>query len=589
MPTNQAETTIWKEYQAGLDYQIKNGMQAEYPMCERFNAGDQWPPPTERTKTMPRPVINICNYVSRNKKANVLSQSIKMVFSAQELPMDDVTGDAVERATRQADNFTSFSEKLWYDVDQEHLNDLAVADASIYGPGIWHYFFDPSINGGTYTKYSGALAGENIDPLCCFVGNPENWNIQQQPYILLASREDTELLKEKMRAKKDATGKPMVPKSIIDSIRDDSDTDIERYDKEQNRDTARGKTTLLTKYFRKDGIVYMQQATKAVDLFAPTPLNGNRRYPVEIYNWKDRKRSIYGVGETQELISPQKSINFIYGLMLLCVQNMASPKVLLMPGALEGQTITAEVGQILTNMLGDPNAIKYLDPPQFSNATFAVVDNLIGTLRTMTGVTQTLTGEQVRSDMAVGAIIAIQNQAKQPIVDHQKRLYRSIRNIGRIQEEFIKNYYTLPRAFTIKNDIGQPITQKFVGSEFQNVGLDLKVNVGPGSSFDEALSVSMLEKGYLQKDVTFEEMLEYMPDNAVPFRADFMRKRKLQAQNAEMITEMVTAGDLAPQALMVMGNEGILPQKMVEQILASLPPPPEQQPEGGEATPAPTE
>ena len=82
--TDQGAMKIWGEYEDALGFQRAMGFASKFPEYERFKTGDQWPPATDRTKALPRPVFNIIDLFVSNKKSNVLNQNIKMVFSSAE-------------------------------------------------------------------------------------------------------------------------------------------------------------------------------------------------------------------------------------------------------------------------------------------------------------------------------------------------------------------------------------------------------------------------------------------------------------------------------------------------------------------------
>ena len=51
-----------KQYKSGIQYFNSMKFTENWPIYERFLAGDQWPEPTEKTKNMPRVVLNIIKY-----------------------------------------------------------------------------------------------------------------------------------------------------------------------------------------------------------------------------------------------------------------------------------------------------------------------------------------------------------------------------------------------------------------------------------------------------------------------------------------------------------------------------------------------
>ena len=57
--TERTETSLWQDYQNGLNYQSSSGLAKNLPTFVKFYEGKQWAAATENTKNLPRPVINI--------------------------------------------------------------------------------------------------------------------------------------------------------------------------------------------------------------------------------------------------------------------------------------------------------------------------------------------------------------------------------------------------------------------------------------------------------------------------------------------------------------------------------------------------
>jgi hypothetical protein len=562
-------TEIWQNYKAGIDYQRNAGFSAKWPEFERFKALDQWPAPTEATKNLPRPVIDITNYIIGHKVSNTMSSALKMAFIPKQLPrgQEDFVNEAAE-------TLTNLAAETWYDLEQDELNALALDDAATIGAGHWHYYWDPTKGSKFGTRYIGDIAGEIIDSSCIFYGDPQNTDVQTQPRISIASRMDTDLAKEMLlRAGAD--------KSVVARIEGDgNDDDVEIYDRNKERLDGEKKTTIITQYTRKNGIVHMAKSVKRAVVIPPTPMKGMTRYPIECFQWERQKRCIYGRSELAGVIPVQKAINLLYALMIMCCQDIGFPKLVVYPGALRGQTVTGKMGQMITNYLSNPQAIQYLNGGQFNNAVFGIVDNLIGYAKSLHGVSEGLTGERIASDMAVGAIMAIQAQARQPLKPKERAFYRSVANIGKIWEEFYKNYMDLPRPMVMMTETGKPQNRIFKGSDFKDVPFSLKVEVGPTSEFNESLAQSFNDRMYSQKDISADMYVELAPDSAYPNKTLYKRLKAQQAEQSGLLNNLAADGLIAPEALLMMGQAGIIPMQIAEPaaktaIQAAGPPPQE--------------
>lgn len=548
------ETSTWKDYQDALNYQKSMGFTDRFPEFEKFKQGDQWPQATARTKSLPRPVFNIVKLFISNKKSNVLNQKIKMIFTPAEVQ------DGEDMSYRAAQDYTDYADNLWYELDQEGLNDSMVEDAATMGTGILHYYWDTSVSGGQYIKYNGALRGETLDPLNVFFGNPQETNVQKQPWIIISSRD----MVKNVRALAEKEG---LSKEEIELINPDNENIDEAYDTARIELKEGTKITVLTRYFKENGQVYFSKSVRGVDIIKKRRLGVKIQddetgevqidralslYPIAVFNWCLRKKCIYGSGEAESLIPNQKAINFNIGMMLLSVQDNAWPKILAKPGALK-QSITNKPGEILTDYYTSGDGIKYMQPPNFNYMAVNIVDKIMELSRLTSGVTEITTGEQLGANMAASAIIALQNQAKIPIDNIQQRFYRCQKEVGKIWEQFFKVFYIMPRNMSVLDD-GQITTREFNGGKYADVEFKMKIDVGAASIFSESLSMTVLDKIYDKGDITFDEYLAVIPETVLPSKEQ-LRKLVSKRVSQSLNMEQQIYNQPVPQQGMISGGE----------------------------------
>lgn len=536
------ETKIWKQYQEGLSYQRKMGFSDKFPLYERFKQGDQWPKATEKTKNLPRPVFNIIRMFVNNKKSNVLNQNIKMIFSPAEVT-DEFEADLALQGAR---DYTDFAANLWQELNQDELNDEIVDDAALNGTGFLHYYWDASAVGGSQNPYVGALRGEAIDALNIFFGNPQDTRIQKQPWIIISSRDRVEQVKKEAK-------KQGLSQREIDYITPDNDTSAQGYDSAKQEQDGEEKITVLTKYYRNaKGEVCFSKSTRCVTLIRERSLTpqkpeegpmsgsmGNRQeakiryYPIAAFQWYRRKKCIFGTGEVEGILPNQKAINFNIAMLLLSIQDNAWPKMIVKPGALK-QNITNMPGEIVTDYYQNGDGVRYMQPPNFNYMAIQLADKVMDLSRSTAGVTEVATGEQLGANMAASAIIALQNQAKVPIENIQKGFYRTIKEVGRIWEQFFKACYTMPRSITTEDGNGNAMTRTFIGDNYKNVEFQLKIDVGAASTYSEALAMSTLDKMYDKGDITVDQYIELAPNNVMPFKEKLKQMRTRDTQRSQI-------------------------------------------------------
>lgn len=540
-------TKIWSQYEKGIRYFDTLGLSKEWKDCEDFYEGRQWPQATERTKSLPRPMINICQMIADSKKSGILSEKIKIIFRPNEL-----FGEMLGKANQGSNIFTKFCENVRNELGQEDLDEEAAENLVKLGTAIYHYYWDADVIGGMTTPYIGGMRGEILHPRNVVLSNFKEKDVQKQKYIIIASVESLSGVKElaKRNGIKD-----------IDLIT--ADTEIE------DEATKMLETcTVLTRYSRKNGKVVWSKSTKNVMIQEPTywepglnkiefdeedykqdgsevrepdktekreTLERKQLYPIEIQAYKNRKDCVYGIGEVQQCIANNKAINFNVAMMLLSVQQTAWPKIIQKIGALARQTITNTPGEIITdNSKTNGWGVQYLNTPGFNAQALTLTDSIISLTRSFTGSTEVVTGEVLGANMAASAIIALQNQAKKPIETAQKKFFRIHKKLGKIFEQFFKKYYTDDRLFSYEED-QQTFVNNMNGENYSNIDFSTNVEVGVAGVFSESLTISLLDQMLNNGAIDIDDYIELYPDSIMVFkeRLKKIRQKKLAEQQMQ--------------------------------------------------------
>lgn len=508
---------IEQQYKDGLSYKKQMGYLTKWAEYERFLRGDQWPALTERTKNLPRPVFNIIRLIQGHKVAAVMNENIKMVYSASE------GAEESSLEYEAADLFTRYSDTTWEQVKQQQLNEKALKHASNRGTGIWHYYWDASYTGGYKTKYIGRLCGEIIDPVNVFPGNPQQSDVQKQPYIIITYRDLVDNIREEAQ-------KNQVPSEIIQLIQPDKDTEDQAYDMAKQELTGTQKATVIVKYWR-DKATQKIWFTKVCSRVIIKPKTNTRlsRYPIASMQWDEVEQSFFGVGDTEGLIPNQKAINFLMAMQLLSVQLTGWPKMIINKNFIN-QVVNNIPGEILYST--DPNGkgADYLNPGSFSNQAVMLVDKFLEYTKEVAGANENLLGEQTTSQLNATAIMLLQKAAGVPLESIKRRFYQAMEDIGRIWEDFFKNYYNTERIVVLKSDDGEEYSTNFNGSKYANIEMNLKIDIGPASSFSESLMMTSLDKLYDKGAITLEQYLKYAPRNVIPFKDRLLKEIQEQQQ-----------------------------------------------------------
>lgn len=592
---NAETTTLWDDYQNGLAYQASSGLAKNLPEYVRFFEGKQWAAPTKNTKNLPRPVVNIVKMICRNKKSAILSTPVRLVYQAESESVD-------------AEKFNHFASYIQKEIGQEALDKKAIDDGVKKGSYFYHYYWDADAEGKDGIK-EGGLRCEIIDPLSIFFSNPTEIDEQKQKWILIASREDV----DSVRAKCD---RDVDPESIAS---DESDNKYGTVEQEGNK-----LCTVLTRYFRKDGEVYCEKATKSVVINKPFPIapdlqaaerelgiieevdapnnslpdnnegeelkpQGVRAYlyPVVVGNYEVRENSIYGLGEVEGIIPNQKAINFHLAMSLLNAQEIAWGKYIVLPNALRSQVINNEPGQVLVDYSNTGNGIKKMTEQVMQSQPLQLVDNILSMTRTVTGASEVMTGEVLGANMSGAAIAQLQSQAQQPIEELRDAFWLTKEKQGRVLAQFFKLFY-IQKEFTYEeevpklNDQGQQIldvngnpeteeaqmTDVFDSSEYENIEFSVVVEATAGTKATAAGDINALDVLLAKGLITLKTYLKAYPEDALSNRSEILKgiEEDEKNENAQLKQQLAQLTQQLEQSLQLIQQQKGTVDKVVSVI-----------------------
>lgn len=560
-----------QQYKDGLAYKKQQNYLKDWAEYERFRAGDQWPKATNRTRDLPRPVFNIIDQIQGHKVSSVMNEHIKMVFTPmesagqqQEPQIDPNTGQPLpvqqDPESEAADLFTRYAESTWERIKMDDLNEEALDSGSNIGTSIWHYYWDTSAKGGKKLAYIGEMQGEIIDAVNFFPGNPQQRDVQKQPYIIITSRDEV------ANVQNEAKANGLSPE-LIAMITPDSETEDQAYDMAKVELTGSKKVTVITKYWKdlqvpqaKPTVKFLKVAGSVV--FKPTTDTRLELYPLVVMQWKRRKKSIFGVGDTEGLIPNQKAINFLIAMQVLSVQKTGWPTLLIKKSMIR-QTPTNDPGQVLFDESppGQGWGAQYLNPGAISPHAQNLVESMITYTKEVSGANESSMGEQSYANMPASAIMMLQKAAGVPIESIKRRFYQAMEDTGRIWEQFWKVYYNTNRIVTLKDDEQEPYTAIFNGSAHQDVDMTLKIDIGPSSSYSESLMMNSLDKLHDSKEISTIQYLTFVPNSVAPYKDRLIKELKEQADQQAMIQQQ----QMEQQAQMQAAQQ----QQMMEQQVQS--------------------
>jgi hypothetical protein len=383
------------------------------------------------------------------------------------------------------------------------------------------------------------MAGEVIDAANYFPGNPQQKSIQKQPFIIISKRDLVSTVKEEAKNNK-------IPPTMIELITPD-DTSDETYDTAKQEIVNDEKVTVFIKYWKKDGYIYFRKFTSTVVIKEDTN-TGFTIYPLADMKWKIRKKSSFGRSETEDLIPNQKAINLLLALQLLSVQLTGFPKVLYKEGAINPSQWTNEIGGFIADRSGLQQGwgAQYMNPGTVTPLAGDLTEKFLDYTKTLSGATETSTGSLDKAgQFNAQAIMLLQQAAGVPIEKIKKRYHQAMEDIGRIWEQFWKVKYNTTRMVQIKDEEGNPTYQPFNGSNYTDIDMQLKIDIGPSTSYSDSLSTATLDKLYDKGAIGTVMYLKYSTKAVAPFKDSLIKEIQQQQEAPPDVNKVLS--QLTPQ------------------------------------------
>lgn len=508
---NGSHTHLYKMYEDGIDYQNLIGIRESIPTNINFFEGKQWPSPTENTKNLPRPVINIIKMICRSKKSAILSTPVRISYKSYTQGVD-------------TSKFNSFSESILKELRQDELDKLAIDDGVKKGSYFYHYYWDKDAIDLNGIK-DGGVRCEIINPLNIFFANPQEIDEQKQKWILIASH--------------------LEPDEILELCDSENQINAALLNNDKNDN---GTVTLLTRYFRMNGEVYCERATKSYIVSKPFMIAPHSKkeffqsnrikasfYPIVSGFYEKRDGSIYGLSEIDGLIPNQKAINFNVAMSLLNAQECAWGKYIAVPNALKGQKISNVPGQVLIDHSGTGDGIKKMQEQAISEVPMSITSTLIDFTKSASGAAGIMNGELQWANMSGAAIAQLQAQAQLPIEELKSEFWEVKRKQGLVIAQFMKLYY-YKKPFITKiqeNGTEKEVFDFFTSKDFENAIFDISVEVTGGSKATASSVINMLDNCLSNGSISIETYIKAYPDSALTNKTEILKQIELE-KNSEL-------------------------------------------------------
>lgn len=549
--------SIWSEYEAGQQYKNSigdKGIHDQARINERFFVGDQWHG-VNAGNEKPLTRRNIIKRIGEYKMATIGSAPIAVNYSAEGVP--DTTDISASGAIRTqmmggevpqgdasdveisvvmnalTDYFKITAERLKYDDKKDQL----LRNAYISGTGILYTYWDSSIKTGLYADEGRTMAimgdinCEVLDIENVVFGDPNNEEVESQPYIIIARRLDVDAVRREAEKYGQATD-DIVPDGAYGYYRNSGDRG-----EDEPADSKR--VTVITKLYKK----YDDQGNctvwgKTVTETAVIRPEWNlliHRYPIAKFIWERRRSCAYGDSEITYQIPNQIALNQAHSISVWAMQNTGMPKTVingdLIPDGISNDP--AEVVKIYGSAEDMVSAIRYIAPPNYGAAFINFTDAFAQNVLSDNGANDAALGN-FRPDNAT-AIVQAREAAIAPMQMYQNRFYSANEDVARIWADF---WITMYGRRSIKiNDGGNVRYMVFDAERYKDLVITAKIDVGASTLWSEAVSISNLGNLLTAQQISFIEYLERIPKGLIPNVSGLINARKQQEQQAQVAAQ----------------------------------------------------
>ena len=469
-----------KEFKEGFDHGF--GFDKRIKLYQDFYNGDQYP--TENFKNMPRVVMNICSFATNIKASKVVGTPIFIQYVSDK---EDV--DCIKLQRFDEYNCSKLNEKT--ENFQSALNGFN--NGTEFAMYRWDEF-DTAYKG----IYKGGLVLEHIDPRNLALANPYLSEIQNQAWVMYWSDEQVAAVKEMCEDEdlKDnivpddyeerkeyyshnpsamnhrlvrvytrffrINGEVFFMSSTADvdlfkfphSLNPDTNNTIDKkwkkeWEKRQKlmdegKDVEDKKDYRLNEFqidyedmmlpYLPKGKLTDKEYKKIKEQFSLFPISTFVPFAVN--------GSAYGRSDIKSMLATQKGINFMLSMMLMCAQNNAYNKIFAKEGALKGQEITNEPGQVVTDYSKMTNGwgIKMAESQPMPNGLIDFVEKFLGMARMIGGFNDVMDGSISNQDISGYAIQQMIKQANSSIEQQQQLFWKFCKDKAAIRLMFYKFY-----------------------------------------------------------------------------------------------------------------------------------------------------
>lgn len=464
-------TNVWKYYERGKAYNnslVPNQYNVVRTNTEFF-IGNQWQnlPQTPAMSRLPKPTFNILKRVASLFIASLSSSAVTVRLE----PLAHYDGSGIAGPDDDVAAFANASvnnllEKLNFDYRLRE----ALYDGAQTGDYCAHFYWDATAQpfGTRLGPHRGEIGMELVDGINVMFGNPNEFDIQKQPYVIVVGRDTAMNLRREMeqfrRTRNGMASGTAATKSDESLVQADSenwdfagvggrteaqaDDDVgkvlycymyTKVQKEQEMIDPKTGLTVMEPELGPDGMpkyeedangllipkmvpaketvttVRVTKATRSTIIYEDVD-TGLSLYPIAWGNWERQKNQYHGRALVTGLLPNQISINKLFASAIRHVDLMAFPKTVYNADLISSWN--NEIGQAIGVHGIQPGQsiqqVAYnLQPSDMSNQVFALIDKAMAYTKECLGTTDAQMGNVKPENTS--ALMVLNTNAEVPL------------------------------------------------------------------------------------------------------------------------------------------------------------------------------
>lgn len=523
---------VWNEFNTACTFKAGLNLYDNVQANENFYIGKQWE--GVQANGLPTPVFNFIKRIILYVVASTATDNLKMAAS----PMSsngaiDVGG--VERITQVMT--TQFEMLFEQNKLAKQLREF-MRNAAVDGDGCIYSWFDPDAETGQAAK--GTIRTEILENTRVAFGNPNNRDVQSQPYILVSRRELLSEVKEEAKENK----------QDADSIISDTDETNDRFDAMTD-----GKVTTVMKFWKdkKSGHVLAMKVVNNATV-KPEWDTGMTLYPIIWMNWDYVQNCYHGMAAVTGLIPNQIFVNKMFAMTMISLMTTAYPKIVYDKTRIARWD--AGVGKAIPVNGGNVSDVaRAIDPATISPQVGEFISLAISLTKEFMGATDAALGD-TRPDNT-SAIIALQKASSVPMELTKQNFFQCIEDLGRIWQDQMRTYFGV-RYVDLKPTeeeqqqammMGMPLPDTPRPTEFdfsilEQVPLSIKLDVGGSAYWSEIAQMQTLDNLLMNGQINVVDYLERVPNGYISNQQELVRtlRERLGMNQMQMQTPAQATG-----------------------------------------------